>query len=117
MNYVFVFIGGGVGSILRFALSNALGVYAFPWATWIANMLAACVIGVLVGLGIREHQPSYWLLLAVGFCGGLSTFSTFSLETLQLLRQGSWLLLTLQVFSSVILSVGAVYLFMRISQK
>ncbi|MFM7814199.1 MAG: fluoride efflux transporter FluC [Flavobacteriales bacterium] len=117
MNYLLVFIGGGLGSVLRFALTNLLGSSAFIWATWTANILAACVIGLLVGLGVRENQPPYWLLLAVGFCGGLSTFSTFSLETLQLIKQDSWMLLAFQVLSTVIVSVGAVYLFTQISQK
>jgi len=117
MNYLFVFIGGGLGSLFRFWLSSSMGSHAFPWATWMANAAAAVVLGIAVGLGLKENQPSYWVLIAVGFCGGLSTFSTFSLETLNLLRQSNWLLLTLNVFSSLLVSLAALYLFMRIFQK
>jgi CrcB protein len=117
MNYLLVFIGGGLGSLLRFWISSWMGSHAFPWATWIANAAAAVVLGTVVGFGLKESQPSCWLLIAVGFCGGLSTFSTFSLETLNMMRQGNWWLLSLNVCSSLIVSLAALYFFIRITQK
>ncbi|MBL7924438.1 MAG: fluoride efflux transporter CrcB [Bacteroidia bacterium] len=89
-----VFIGGGLGSVLRYLIGSLLqknmpGV--LPWPTLLANVLAAAVLGFFTALfllkpGQYEQQR---LLIGVGFCGGLSTFSSFTLEGFELLRSGN----------------------------
>lgn len=90
-NFAWVAVGGAVGSVLRFWLSLQLnGLQArWPWATIIANLAAAFVLGALFAL-LRERpeaSPAWRLFIATGFCGGFSTFSTFSLEVWQMIGQ------------------------------
>jgi fluoride exporter len=85
-SFFLVFTGGGLGSICRWQISSALQNTNFPWATLIANALASFVLGYLAAMNIRLLDNSRWLFLATGFCGGFSTFSTFSLESFKLLE-------------------------------
>jgi len=112
MKWVYVFIGGGLGSVCRFALSGLFASITtlFPWATLVANAVAAALIGWLFASQMKSEKEIFWQLFAVGFCGGLSTFSTFSLETIQLMRSGNQTLAWLYVFLSVSLSLLLFYL-------
>ncbi|TAE34115.1 MAG: fluoride efflux transporter CrcB [Cytophagales bacterium] len=88
-----VFVGGGLGSVLRYGLGIWMpmqpGERTFPIAILGANVLASLVLGVVAGaVANRLMSQDLRLLLGVGFCGGLSTFSTFSVDTLVLLQQG-----------------------------
>ena len=88
-----VFIGGGIGSALRFAISRLVLLAPqsiFPWATLISNVLASAILAVVV-LRLEhalQEDPLLKAFLAIGLCGGLSTFSTFSYENFILLRAG-----------------------------
>lgn len=89
-----VFLGGGLGSVCRWQLSTMIPTSGFPWATLAANSLASFILGWLASnsnfgggfevMGLNSKQV--WLLLGTGFCGGFSTFSTFSLESMKLLE-------------------------------
>ncbi len=101
-----IFIGGGAGSLLRYGIGRAVGSFhnaPFPLGTFFANILS-CIVLALVMLGISKLPGSafHWkALLIIGFCGGLSTFSTFSMESFQLLKEGYWEWSLLNIGTSV----------------
>ncbi|MCO5288696.1 MAG: fluoride efflux transporter CrcB [Bacteroidetes bacterium] len=91
MQYILVFVGGGLGSITRFGIGNLSTRFfgtTFPYGTLISNLLSAFIIGALVALAFEVSRISDQtrLLLITGFCGGFSTFSAFTSETFVLLR-------------------------------
>ncbi len=115
MQYLAVFLGGGLGSICRFLISKISIPYfdQFPIHTLIANLCSSAVLGLLTGLFIVKFAdaPNEWkLFAATGFCGGFSTFSTFSLETFKLIQNQQLGLALLYVLLSVFLCVGMIFL-------
>ena len=109
-----VFLGGGLGSVMRYGLARwalATGREAL-WGTLAANVLACALLGYLLARSDGEWlaQPPARLLLAVGLCGGFSTFSTFSLEALSLLQAGRTGSAIAYVVASIVLGVGAIAL-------
>ena len=87
-NLIFIFIGGGLGSALRFAFSVLVNEDQIKWIpTLMVNLIGCTLLGLFFGLNEKESFSNIWyLLLATGFCGGLTTFSTFSLEAFQLFK-------------------------------
>ncbi|MBL9117402.1 MAG: fluoride efflux transporter CrcB [Verrucomicrobiaceae bacterium] len=86
---LWVFLGGGIGSVLRYSLSGwmARTATAFPWPILTANVIGSLIIGIIAAL-IKDRSSVQWLLLVTGVLGGFTTFSTFSLDTLTLLQAG-----------------------------
>ena len=111
-----VFIGGGLGSVLRFLFSKIIPFQtnAFPWATLLSNVLASLVLAYIVfQFKGTEKWSGIQPLVLVGICGGLSTFSTFSYENFQLLQQGQLTLFWLNVLFSFGLGLLAFWFFAR----
>ena len=107
-NLLLVALGGAVGSVLRYLLSNMNT--SFPWGTFAVNILGSLLIGLLVGLvGRGVLSPEMELLLVTGFCGGFTTFSTFANESFGMMKAGDVLLTALYVGASVIIGILAVW--------
>ena len=112
MAYLAVFVGGGGGSVLRFTMSKAIVANEWlqgHWATLLINILASIVLVVIVDAYDDKSKIMHLLLLGTGFCGGWSTFSTFSMETINLISAGRTIEAALYVSLSVILGVGAAF--------
>ncbi|WP_298648775.1 fluoride efflux transporter CrcB [uncultured Proteiniphilum sp.] len=112
---LYVGIGGGIGSILRFITSRLVARYVYAeWlfiGTFTANIAGCFLIGLLSGW-MLTHQPenqAFRLLFIVGFCGGYTTFSTFAFENLRLIEMNQWGLFALYTFTSVTLGLLAVW--------
>ena len=79
---ILVFLGGGLGSVCRYLISKALNSRGtnLPWGTFTVNILGSFIIGLLLGIAIKNNNLNNTtnLILATGFCGGFTTFSTFS---------------------------------------
>lgn len=108
VGYILVFLGGGCGSVARFLCSGFFARHfgeAFPWGTLLVNIIGCFVIGALAGFSVPEGRwvvsPSARQFLMIGFCGGFTTFSSFSLQSLTLAQDGEWL----QVVANAVLSI------------
>ena len=108
-------IGGFLGSVLRYLLSEIpVKQINYPVNTLITNIIGAVIIGMVVSYADKTGmRPEKLLLLKTGFCGGLTTFSTFSHETFKLIENGSLLLAGSYVILSVACSIVGVYLGLR----
>lgn len=106
MNYLLTFLGGGIGATARYWLQGFVYRFAsagFPYGTLVVNILGSFIIGVVMTL-LGERfvvSPSVRVFLTMGILGGFTTFSTFSYETMALLRDGSYGLGFLNVLASV----------------
>src|ERR1700733_4764211 len=114
MLYLWVAIGGAIGSVARFWFGNAVAATlgtAFPWGTLMINVLGSFVISFfsgLTGMGQRfPMSPDARIFVTVGLCGGFTTFSSFSLQTVELARQGQAGRAALYVAASVIVCLVA----------
>ncbi|WP_157976028.1 fluoride efflux transporter CrcB [Lewinella sp. IMCC34191] len=114
MTWFLVFLGGGLGASARYALAQMLPAgttESFPWATFGANFLACIVLGLGLSLATKQQiSPGQQLLLLTGFCGGFSTFSTFSAELLALMQEGHLLMASLYLAASLIVGIGSIFL-------
>lgn len=106
-----VFIGGGLGSALRFGVSKLFisTTLKFPTATFLVNIIGCLLIGLLLAYFSKTENSFYKLLLVTGFCGGFTTFSTFSNETILLLKNNQFSLALIYIISSLVLGLLATF--------
>ena len=119
-NLLYIFLGGGFGSVLRFLVSNYTqkfwSVNSFPVGTFVVNILGCFLIGIFSGYFLKaDHYLKF--LLITGFCGGFTTFSTFSAENITLWENGNYFILISYILLSVIAGFGAVYLGMKLIEN
>lgn len=114
MSYFIIFCGAGLGGCLRYWISSVaykyLPVY-FPYGTFAVNLIGSLVLGILI-FGFDEKEllnSNIKLFLGIGLCGGLTTFSTFSLETFNLLIDYEFLLAGLNIIINVFLTIAGIY--------
>jgi fluoride exporter len=117
-SYLLVFLGGGLGAGLRFAIQQQFilrgGEFSAPLGTLFINVLGSLVIGLLAGWTASNGRPvcagAMKELLMIGVLGGFTTFSAFSLQTLELFRAGQLVAAGLNIVLSVVLCLLAVWL-------
>lgn len=119
---VLVFLGSGVGGSLRYLIGKYLKTSSesgMPWGTFTVNLLGSLLIGIILGLALKNNTLSQnqTLLLATGFCGGFTTFSAFANEGFQLLKDGQAPLFFLYVIGSIVIGLLAVWLGYALIEK
>ena len=117
LTYLSIALGGALGSVARFWMSGVVAARfdsKFPWGTLFVNVIGSLLIGVFSALSERGGQlaeaTTLRQFLVVGICGGYTTFSAFSVQTLDLMRAGSWPAVAGNVLGSVIACLVAVWL-------
>jgi CrcB protein len=108
INILLVGVGGAAGSILRYFCQRSLNFH-FPFGTLLVNILGSLLIGLLWGMFTRHIDEHRRLLFVTGFCGGFTTFSSFTFEGVQLLQQDRWFLFLLYTLASVAGGLMATY--------
>lgn len=111
-HFLLVGLGGGLGSVLRYAASLLLNTKSFPWATLAVNIAGSLLIGIILALSARpDTLPQNWkLFLASGLCGGFTTFSAFSSENMELLQSGKYGIAIVYISASIVLGIAAAFL-------
>jgi len=116
MTVLLVALGAAIGAPLRYLTDRAVQARHegdFPWGTLTANLAGSLLLGFLIGVPV---SPALTALLGTGFCGALTTYSTFSYETLKLARSGARLLAAANAVGSVLAGLGAAYVGLLLSQ-
>jgi CrcB protein len=113
VNWLLVIIGAAVGAPLRYLTDRAVQMKhdtVFPWGTLVVNVTGSLVLGLLTGAASAGHaSPHLQLLIGTGLCGALTTYSTFSYETLRLTETGAAFYATANVILSVTAGLGAAF--------
>ncbi|MGW3729436.1 fluoride efflux transporter CrcB [Streptomyces sp. NPDC000851] len=120
MNWLLVVAGAMIGAPLRYLTDRAVQSRhdsVFPWGTFAVNVVGSAVLGLLAGAAAAGAAGSHLqLLLGTGLCGALTTYSTFSYETLRLAETGAWLYAAVNVVGSVSAGLGAAFVGVAIAE-
>ncbi len=112
MSWFAIALGGAAGSVLRHAVGLWVqrGIPGFPWGTFVINVSGSFLLGLLArGLSGDAVNPTARAALTIGLCGGYTTFSTFSFETMRLIEDGLAGRAALYIVASVLLSLAAIF--------
>ena len=113
-SFLLVFLGGGLGSALRYLVASAMNQYSkvLPFGTFTVNIIGCLLIGMILGYAQRENTltSNQTLLLATGFCGGFTTFSAFANENLELIKNGEIFNFSVYTTGSILVGVLAVFI-------
>ena len=113
LNAIVVGLGGFVGAICRYliGLIQVNEVTTFPIKTFLINVIGCIVIGIITVAATKNSSinPQLVLFLKVGVCGGFTTFSTFALESVDLMKNGNVLISFLYVLGSVVVGIGVIF--------
>ena len=120
MSLLLVIAGAAVGAPLRYLCDRAVQARhdtVFPWGTFAVNVLGSLILGLITGaVSAGGASPQVQLAVGTGFCGALTTYSTFSYETLRLLEDDARLFAAANIVASMVAGVGAAFLGVAISQ-
>ena len=113
-SFLLVFLGGGLGSGLRYLITIAMNQYSkvLPFGTFTVNMLGCFLIGLILGYAQKENTltSNQTLLIATGFCGGFTTFSAFANENLELIKNGEIFNFSAYTIGSILIGILAVFI-------
>ncbi|MGQ4516393.1 fluoride efflux transporter CrcB [Streptomyces sp. DW26H14] len=114
MNLLLVIVGGAVGAPLRYLTDRTVQARhdtVFPWGTFAVNVVGSFILGLLTGGTMAGAvDPHLQLLLGTGLCGALTTYSTFSFETLRLAESGAKFFAAANVVASIVAGLGSVFI-------
>jgi fluoride exporter len=120
VSLVLVIAGAAIGAPLRYLGDRAIQSRhdtVFPWGTFTVNVLGSLILGVITGaVAAGDASPQVQLAVGTGFCGALTTYSTFSYETLRLLEDDARLFAAANVVASIVAGLGSAFLGVAISQ-
>jgi fluoride exporter len=110
-NFLLVGLGAGIGGMLRYFFSSIVKHNTFPYNTLLINIVGSLLIGIVFGLSEKSNGISEQvkLFIATGICGGFTTFSAFSVENMQMIKEGDYVTAGVYIFASVALCVLAVF--------
>src|SRR5687768_4002295 len=111
-NLLLVGLGGGLGSMLRYAAYLLVDAKSYPWATLTINIIGCFIIGIILAISLKDESFSnnWKLFLATGICGGFTTFSAFSAENMAMLQNGKTAIAAIYIAVSVVLGIAASFL-------
>lgn len=119
MNYLYVFVGGFFGSILRYIIGDLIHPLSsgFPIQTFLINIVGCFFLGFFLPIAHVHIKQEYTLLIGTGFTGAFTTFSTFSLENVKLIDENKIMISFIYIVASIVIGVGLSYIGFKAAEK